>query len=76
MSKPVYGTRAALLVACIATALAFSWQFAMVHFAYSGNWTSLFYTGEASRVTMPEELAGEHIYDFREWSVMTVRCIT
>ncbi len=64
MSKPVYGTRAALLVACIATALAFSWQFAMVHFAYSGNWTSLFYTGEASRVTMPEELAGEHIYRF------------
>jgi hypothetical protein len=56
--------RASLLVACVATVLAFCWQFAMVHLTYDGNWTSLFYIGEASRVPMPEELAGEHLYRF------------
>lgn len=36
----------------------------MVHLTYDGNWTSLFYIGEASRVPMPEELASEHLYRF------------
>jgi hypothetical protein len=62
MNKRGQEVRASLLVACIATALAFGWQFAMVHFSYSGNWTSLFYTGET--VPMPKELDSEHIYRF------------
>ena len=55
--------RAPLLVACAATALAFCWQFAIVHLTYDGNWTSLFYTGDA-RMHLPDELAREHIYRF------------
>jgi hypothetical protein len=62
MNKRRPELRASLLVACIATGLAFAWQFAMVHFSYSGNWTSLFYTGE--HVLMPKELDREHIYRF------------
>jgi hypothetical protein len=64
MNTPRQELRASLLVACAATVLAFCWQFAMVHLTYGGNWTSLFYIGEASRVPMPEELAGERLYRF------------
>lgn len=56
--------RTPLLVASVATMLAFCWQFAIVHFAYSGNWTSLFYTGETRLAPTPEELDSEHIYRF------------
>jgi hypothetical protein len=62
MKQPERELRASLLVALCATALAFGWQFARVHFVYGGNWTSLFYTGASSPV--PEELAREHIYRF------------
>src|SRR5437660_12759727 len=63
MNKPEQELRAPLLVALCATALAFCWQFAMVHFVYADNWTSLFYTGDA-RMSLPAELASEHIYRF------------
>lgn len=63
MKKPEHELRASLRAAFCATALAFCWQFAMVHFVYADNWTSLFYTGDA-RVPLPPELASEHIYRF------------
>src|SRR5882724_6799272 len=56
------GPRAPLLVALCAVALAFCWQFAMVHFLYEDNWTSLYYTGATA--PMPIEMAPEHIYLF------------
>lgn len=63
MNKPAHELRNSILIALCATALAFGWQFAMVHFVYSDNWTSLFYTGDA-RMSVPDELASEHIYRF------------
>ena len=63
MNKPEQALRHSLLVALCATALSFCWQFAVVHFVYADNWTSLFYTGDA-RARVPEELAREHIYRF------------
>jgi hypothetical protein len=63
MNKPEHELRASLLVALCATAVAFCWQFAIVHFIYAGNWTSLFYTGD-TRMKLPAELASEHIYRF------------
>jgi hypothetical protein len=52
----------ALAVACLATALAFAAQGVLVHFAYDGNWTALFHSGE--RYGTPPELAAESIYLF------------
>lgn len=52
----------ALAVACLATALAFAAQWFLVHFAYDGNWTALFYSGE--KYGTPPELAVERIYLF------------
>ena len=63
VNKPEYALRNSLLLALCATALSFCWQFAMVHFVYGDNWTSLFYTGDA-RMQVPEELASEHIFRF------------
>jgi hypothetical protein len=63
VNNPERALRNSLLVALCATALSFCWQFAMVHFDYGDNWTSLFYTGDA-RAHVPDELASEHIYRF------------
>ena len=63
VNKPEYALRNSLLLALCATALSFCWQFAMVHFVYNDNWTSLFYTGD-TRMRLPDELASEHIYRF------------
>lgn len=63
MNKPERALRHSLLVALCATALAFCWQFARVHFLYADNWTALFYTGDAGMVP-PDELGGEQIYRF------------
>jgi hypothetical protein len=52
----------ALAVACLATGLAFAAQWLLVHFAYDGNWTALFHSGE--KYGTPPELAVENIYLF------------
>ena len=55
--------RECLIVAFLAAAAAFCWQFATVHFIYGDNWTALYYVG-AEKAPMPEELANENIYRF------------
>lgn len=54
--------RRALAVACLATALALAGQWLLVRFAYGGNWTALFYSGE--KYGTPAELAAENIHLF------------
>jgi hypothetical protein len=51
-----------LFFATLAVALAFAWQSLAVRYNYSGNWTSLFCTGE--NLVQPPSLASEHIYRF------------
>ena len=52
----------ALAIALVAAALAFSAQWALVRFAYAGNWTALFHSGE--RYGAPADLAHENIHLF------------
>ena len=52
----------ALVTAALATLVALGAQWMLVHGAYDGNWTALFYTGELYGV--PAELAAENIHVF------------
>lgn len=56
-------TKRSLLGAALATLLVLAWQAATVHFNAGGNWTALYYTGDASSI--PPYLAREDIYQFR-----------
>ncbi|NWG13545.1 MAG: hypothetical protein HXY20_08435 [Acidobacteria bacterium] len=49
------GLMVAVLIVC--------WQYLVIRFAYSGNWTALFYTGEST--PLPEPLAKEDVYRFK-----------
>jgi len=52
----------ALALALAATLVALGAQWALVRFAYAGNWTALFYSGESYGV--PAELAAESVHLF------------
>lgn len=52
----------ALAAAALATALALCAQWLLVRYAYAGNWTALFYSGE--KYGTPPELAAENIHLF------------
>jgi hypothetical protein len=51
------------IVAFLAVALAFCWQWGAVHAAYNGNWTALFWAGD--RFVRPPEIH-QHEYVFHE----------
>ena len=60
---PARSSRArALAVALLATLAVLAAQAALVHLAYGGNWTALFYSGE--RYGVPPELAAEGVHLF------------
>jgi hypothetical protein len=52
---------AALLVALVSVVAAFIWQATTVHFNYGGNWTGLFWTGDA-RPVPPELAANTYVF--------------
>jgi len=54
--------RSAIFVGLLAAAVCFVWLFLNTHYLYSGNWTSVYYTGALT--PMPSELAAEHIYQY------------
>jgi hypothetical protein len=59
------GPRAgAVATACIATAIAVCAQWLLVRFAYDGNWTALFYSGE--KYGIAPHLGGEDIHVFAD----------
>lgn len=52
----------AAITGLLAVAIALTWQFLVVHYAFAGNWTSWFCTG--GLLAQPEQLASEHLYRF------------
>jgi hypothetical protein len=55
--------RTSIIVAILCAAIAFAWQFLVVQYNYSGNWTGLYCTGD--RLPQPPALASEHIWLFK-----------
>ena len=60
-------TRRPFVLALVAAAALWLWQFATVHFNYGGNWTALFCTAPSWPV--PPFLASENLYKFAPGSL-------
>lgn len=54
------GLKGPLVWAALAVGAALAWQVLTVHYNYGGDWSALFYTGQATAV--PPEIAREDVY--------------